>query len=140
MKAINKSLCPILETAVREGLKNYESSSEGHSLSDLYLYYDREDAKFSIYDDRENLLNEIQLKKENALNSATLQYLFQFLDRDHLFEKEYINKPFTVSLIDENFVVVEELIFVDDDTLKLGDDIWANLDKELDDFLKNLMK
>jgi hypothetical protein len=139
MKAINKSLCPVLETAVREGLKSYEISSEGHSLSDLYLHYDKEEARFSIYDDRENLLNEVQLQKENALNSATLQYLFQFLERDRLFEKEYINKPFAVSLIDENFVVVEELIFVDDDTLKLGEDIWASLDKELDDFLKKLI-
>jgi hypothetical protein len=140
MKAINKSLFPVLETAVRESLKNYELSSEGHSLSDLYVYYDKEDAKFSIYDDRENLLNEVQLQRENELNSATLRFLFQFLERDHLFEKDYINKPFTVSLIDENFVVVEELIFVDDDTLQLKEDIWANLDKELDDFLKNLIE
>jgi hypothetical protein len=139
MQTINKSLFPVLEKAVRKSLKNYELRNEGSSLSDLYLYYDKEEFKLSIYDDMENLLNEIQLQKNNKLNSVTLQYFFQYLEQDHLFEKHYISKPFTVSLIDDNFVVLEELFFGDGDTLKLEGDIWLNLDKELNDFLKNLM-
>ncbi|MDR1437265.1 MAG: hypothetical protein LBI65_04005 [Candidatus Symbiothrix sp.] len=140
MKVVNKSLFPVLETAVKESLKNYESSNEGRSLSDLYLYHDKEEEKLSFYDDLENLLNEIQLQKSNSLNSATLRVLFQRLEQERFFEKDYIVKPFTVSLVDEGFLILEELIFVDDDTLKLEKNIWANLDKELDDFLKNLME
>jgi hypothetical protein len=140
MKIINKSLFPVLENAIRESLKNYESSNEGNSLSDLYLYHDKEEAKLSIYDDLENLLNEISLQRGDGINTATFRFVCQQLEQTHLFEKEYINKPFTISLIDESFIVLEELIFIDDDTLKLGEDIWVNLDKELDDFLKNLME
>jgi hypothetical protein len=140
MKVVNKSLFPVLEAAVKESLNNYESNNDGHSLCDLYLYHDKEEAKLSFYDDLENLLNEIQLQKSEALNSATLRSVFQELEQEHFFEKEYLSKPFTVSLIDESFIVLEELIFIDDDTLKLEESIWTNLDKELDDFLKDLMK
>jgi hypothetical protein len=140
MKQINKSLFPIFETAIQESLKNYESNSDGHSLTDLYLFHDKEDIKISIYDDMENLLNEISLQKREMLNSATLRHIFQRLAQGKMFDRDYISKPFTVSLIDEGFVVVEELIFVDDDTLKLDEDIWVHLDKELDDFLKDLLK
>jgi hypothetical protein len=140
MKIINKSLFPVLATAFKESLKNYELSNDGRSLSDLYLFYDKEEAKLSIYDDVENLLNEVQLHKGNFLNSVTLQYAVRRLEQERLFEKEYIAKPFTVSLIDESFIVKEELIFIDDDTLKWEEDIWGNLNKELDDFLKDLMK
>jgi hypothetical protein len=140
MKVVNKSLFPVLEAAVKESLNNYESNSEGHSLCDLYLYHDKEEEKLSFYDDLENLLNEIQLQKSDALNSATLRSVFHQLEQEHFFEKEYLIKPFTVSMIDESFIVLEELIFIDDDTLKLEESIWTNLDKELDDFLKDLMK
>jgi hypothetical protein len=140
MKIINKSLFPVLETAFQESLRNYESSNDGRSLSDLYLYYDKEEAKFSVYDDEENLLNEVLLQKEDVLNSATFRQVFQQMEQKNLFERDYIAKPFTISSVDENFIVLEELIFIDDDTLKLEEDLWVNLDKELDDFLKKLME
>ena len=48
-------------------------------------------------------------------------------------------KPFSVSLTDEDFVVVEELMFLDDDLLRLDDPLLQNLDKDLDDFLAKLL-
>jgi hypothetical protein len=142
MKIVSKTLCPVIETVIRESLKNYESSNDGNSLSDLYLYYynDSDEIKVSVYDDMENLLNEVQLQKEEPLNAYTLRFVLQKLEQEQFFDKEYIMKPFTVSLVDENLVVIEELIYIDDDTLKLDNDLLANLDKELDDFLKTLME
>ena len=133
-----KDLFSILESAVKESLDNYISNNDESSLSDLYLYYDNEDEKLTIYDDLENPLNEISLSQE-SYNLNTFRTIFQKFEQEHLFDKECISKPFTVSLIDENFIVLDELIFIDDNTLRLGDDLWGNLDKELDDFLKDLL-
>jgi hypothetical protein len=117
---VNKALVPVLETAIKENLKVFESNNEGNSLGDLYLSYDEKNAVLSVYDDMENLLNEVQLSSEPGAISETLRYALQKLEQEDLFNKPYITKPFTVSLVDE--------------------DIWNRIDKELDDFLKDLMK
>ncbi len=147
MSKINEALVPVLESAIKKSLKNFESVNKGNSLSDLYMRFDSENAILSVFDDMENKLTEINLEKqedfsedfETQLKETSLVVL-QRLEKEHLFDKEYIFKPFTVSMVDDDFIVSDELIFIDDDTLKIDGDLLTNLDKELDDFLKNLMK
>ena len=139
MKAAIENLEPILESAIIESLSNYESNNDGSFLGDLYFRYN-ENTKLSIYDDLENLLNETTLQENQTTVSHALRHTLQKLEQKHFFDKEYISKPFTISLIDDDFITTEELIFIDDDTLKLEGDIWNSLDKELDNFLKDLMK
>ena len=48
-------------------------------------------------------------------------------------------KPFSISLTDEDFVVIEELLFIDDDMLLLDDPLLKDLDADLDNFLAKLL-
>ena len=149
MKTLNEELVPLLEAALEESLRVFESHNEQESsLSDLYLYFDKENAVLIIYDDVENKLSEVNLEKEETkdsenfeqqLRAATKSVLSRF-EQNSFFEKEFIYKPFAVSMVDEDFIVSEELIFVDDNTLKLDGSLLSGLDKELDEFLKNLMQ
>jgi hypothetical protein len=140
MKSINKTQVSLLEIAIRESLKNYESKKEVNSLGDLYLYYDNEENILFFYDDLENLLNELQLPSEEKLSFSTLSFVLQELNQANFFDKDYITKPFTVSLTDKDFVVSEELFFLDDDAIKLEGNIWTEMEKDLNNFLKNLLK
>ncbi|MDR0612844.1 MAG: hypothetical protein LBG45_05095 [Dysgonamonadaceae bacterium] len=140
MKSINKTQVPLLEIAIRESLKNYESKKGNTFLGNLYLYYDNEENTLFCYDDLENLLNEVQLPSDEKLSFNTLRFVLQELNRAGLFDKEYIIKPFAVSLTDKNFVVSEELFFLDGDTVKLKGNIWTEMEKDLDSFLKNLLQ
>jgi len=140
MKAINTTQVPLLEIAIRESLKNYESKMEINSLGDLYVYYDTEENILFFYDDLENLLNEVQLSAGEELSYPTLRFVAQQLNQSNFFDKDYIVKPFTISLVDRYFAVMEELFFLDDDTIKLEGDIWPEMEKDLDNFLKNLLQ
>jgi hypothetical protein len=140
MKAINKTQVPLLEIAIRESLKNYESGKEVSSLGDLFLYYDNEENILFFYDDLENLLNEVQLPSGEELNYNTLRFVAQQLSQSNFFDKDYIFKPFTISLTDKYFAVTEEIFFLDDDTIKIEGDIWPEMEKDLDNFLKNLLR
>ena len=140
MKAINTTQVPLLEIAIRESLKNYESKREINSLGDLYVYYDTEENVLFFYDDLENLLNEVQLSAGEELSYPTLRFVAQQLNQSNFFDKYYIVKPFTISLVDRYFAVMEELFFLDDDTIKLEGDIWPEMEKDLDNFLKNLLQ
>ena len=149
MKEINEQLVLAIEPIVKQALDAFEAQQEdSNTLSDLYLYFDEENASLIIYDDVENQLVESDLdnfaefsnqsREEEVINAARVA--INKLNQESFFDKEYILKPFSVNFVDANFIVSEELIFVDDETLKLNDPLLANLDKELNDFLKELMK
>jgi hypothetical protein len=148
MKNIREELIPILKTALEKSLNVFETTSSENTLSDLYVYLNGDTFILSIYDDVENKLHEVNLEKEQEDNPEyfekqlinTLKQVLILLEKEHLFDKNFIFKPFAVSIVDDDFIVSEELIFLDDNTLKLDGDLLTNLDKELDDFLKKLMK
>lgn len=129
----------ILEQGLKKSLQDYETNSSGNTLSDLYLHYDERSHTLSIYDDMEAMLNEVSFEKKPERFSSLLRQMLQRFEKEKLFDKEYILKPFTISLVDEHFLITEELIFIDDDTMKLESDIWSDIEKELDDFLKKLL-
>lgn len=141
MKSINKALTPVLESAIKKSIRKFSEQNSENILSDLYLFFDDEELTLHFYDDMDNELFFVQLEnvtEEELKNTA--RFVLHQLEKEHYFDKDYIFKPFSVSLIDKEFMVLEELIFVDDDTLKLEDNLLVNLNKELDDFFKDLMK
>ena len=138
---MNKVPVHILEIAIKESLKNYESLEDSDSLADMYLYHDLEDNSLVIYDDADHVLNRVSLPDYKIFNLAyTLRQVLQQASRERLFERDYILKPFTVSLVDKDFAVIEELFFLDDDTMKVNNTIWTNIEKDLDEFIENLLK
>ena len=138
---MNKVLTSILEIAIKESLTNYESKEESNSLGDLYLFYDSEDTSLVIYDDTDHVLNRVQLPDNQSSNLVhTLRQVLQQAGKEQLFERDYIIKPFTVSLVDKDFVVLDELFFLDDDTIKITDTMWITIEKDLDSFIDNLLQ
>jgi len=138
---MNKVPASILEIAIKESLTNYEAKEENNSLSDLYFFHDKEDNSLVIYDDTEYELNKTQLPDEQSFNLVhTIRQVLQHEEKERLFDREYIVKPFTVSLVDKDFIVLEELFFWDDDTIKVEDTLWKNIEKDLDNFLEHLLQ
>lgn len=147
-KKSNESLVSVIGSAIRKSLVEFSSRGSENSLSDIYMRFDAENTVIHIYDDMESHLKQVEL--ENVLENtpdtfekqiiAASKIVLQALNKEGLFDKEYVFKPFSVNLVDEDFIISEELLFIDNDTLKLDDSLLGDLDKELDDFLKDLMK
>ena len=53
---------------------------------------------------------------------------------------ETILKPYSFVLVDEEKETIAELLLVDDDTILVNDELLKGLDKELDEFLKELLE
>ena len=51
-----------------------------------------------------------------------------------------ILKPYSFVLEDDDKETIEELYLVDDDTVILHEELMAGLDKDLDEFLEQLLK
>jgi hypothetical protein len=147
MKQVNQVWVPVLDEAIRTSIGRFLSENGEDLLADLYIYAD-DDYVIHFYDDMERKLHSIRLDKESEDKSSkfgkqlshSLQHALQNLEEKKFFDKEFIFKPFTVSLIDKDFIVIEELIFVDDNTIKLNGELLAGLDDELNSFFKDLME
>ena len=55
-------------------------------------------------------------------------------------ENMSILKPFSFVLEDDDKESIEELYLVDDETVIIDPDLMEGLDKDLNDFLENLLK
>lgn len=105
---------------------------------------DAESGELQIYDDEEHLIEKIVIfdwvnsnEEENAFNkrvAASVKAVLTILSTKNIFDVPRFMKPLSVSLTDEDFVVIEELLFIDDDMLRLDDPLLKDLDADLDDF------
>ncbi len=139
-----------LESVIPRALDKFEKNRNDESLSDLYIKTDKENGIIEIYDDMENLLikESVDAWLENDADadrfaeefSRMAKPVLNDLDKQSFFSKSFIYKPFSVSLVNEHFILLEELLFLDDENLKLSGESLMDLDKELNDFLKNLLK
>ncbi|KAA6302700.1 MAG: hypothetical protein EZS26_001207 [Candidatus Ordinivivax streblomastigis] len=144
----NKSLHLLLKSAVVAALENYKLANEESFLGDIYIYYSKDNQTLTFFDDTEKELYTVQLNENEELSESDLQQAVQEaaclilseLEKENIFEQDFISKPFAISWVDDDFVVQSELLFIDDDTLKLGGDLWSGLDKDLNDFFKQLMQ
>lgn len=140
----------IIEATFVSAVEGLTGSGAGSLISDIYVQVEQETGELQIYDDSENLLNKVVIfdwvnRKGNDTDSfhkhitATLKAVLAVLSAKGLFENSCFLQPLSVSFTDDSFVVIEELLFIDDDLFRLDDPLLQDLDAELDDFLANLL-
>ena len=130
----------LIENAFTSAIEKLAKDESGNFISDLYVQADAESGELQIYDDEEHWVNSNE--EENAFNkrvAASVKAVLTILSTKNIFDAPRFMKPLSVSLTDEDFVVIEELLFIDDDVLRLDDPLLKDLDADLDDFLANLL-
>ena len=100
----------------------------------------RKAGELQIYDDEEHLIEKIVIfdwvnsnEEENAFNkrvAASVKAVLRSCLPRIFFDVPRFMKPLSVSLTDEDFVVIEELLFIDDDMLRLDDPLLKDLDAD----------
>ena len=138
----------LIENAFTSAVEKLAKDESGNFISDLYVQADAESGELQIYDE-EHLIEKIVIfdwvnsnEEENAFNkrvAASVKAVLTILSTKNIFDVPRFMKPLSVSLTDEDFVVIEELLFIDDDMLRLDDPLLKDLDADLDDFLANLL-
>ena len=127
---------------------------QGNSLTDLFVQMDCDSGEILIFDDEGNKISDAiisvweergnsELTYEEAMNRnvKTLKHVVSDLNRDNAFSDLDIFKPFSISLTDDDSVVLEELLIIEDDSVVfLEDDFLEKLEKDFDDFVNNLLK
>lgn len=149
MGANNAKVQSLIETIFDSTIAKLIAEDVGNLISDLYVQADQESGELQIYDDEERLLDKVVIF--DWINNTEDESVFAhrvadvakmaltLLTSKDLFDHPRFSKPLSVSLTNEDFVVVEELLFLDDDLLRLDDPLLKDLDSDLDDFLAKLL-
>lgn len=149
MSANNAKVQAVIESTFNLAIKKLVAKDTGNSYSDLYVQVDAESGELQIYDESESLVEKtIIFDWVNAKNNnkqfiqqviAILKAVLAVLVTKNVFENPCFLKPFSVSLTNDDFSVIEELLFLDDENLLLDDPLLKDLDADLDDFLAKLL-
>ena len=149
MSTNNSKVQTVIEAAFQTAIDRLAADTAGNLLSDLYVQVDQETGELQIYDEEEHVIEKTiiydwvnsQEAEEQFVKRVVgiLKNVLATFATKNSFDAPRFLKPFSVSLTDEDFVVVEELMFLDDDLLRLDDPLLQNLDKDLDDFLAKLL-
>lgn len=130
MSANNAKIQSVLETTFTSAIGKLTADDSNSYHSDLYVQADPESGELQIYDEEERLLDKTIVfdwvdcpcdeDKFNKQVANTLKSVLTLLVAKNIFDSPHITKPFSVSLTDEDFVVIEELLFLDDEVLQIG--------------------
>lgn len=145
MKATEQTLQEV-ERAIRKTMGKFPPTEEATLLTDIHLRVNQDTGELMSFDDDDNELNRcvveqwIDNKDDNFYQEVASTLRATLLKQKDKVEQLSILKPFSFVLEDEDKESIEELYLVDDDTAILHEELMVDLDKDLDEFLDNLLK
>ena len=147
MKLSQQSLSTI-ESAIQKAAGKYVCGCDQTAVKDIHLQPDQTSGQLTIYNDDDEELANVMIEEwatydgddfmENV--EPNLKSILCRMKDAGDFDKVTILKPYSFVLVDEDKETVAELLLIDDDTLLVDDELLKGLDKELDEFLKNLLE
>lgn len=116
-------------------------------LSDIFVRIDTERGEVALYGDDDELINAVVLfswvaSEESAPSSTMISQLREAISRLEsrgFWEHDLFEHPFSIELVGEDFETIEELLFLDDDLVKVSTPLLEGLHEDLDNFLGNLL-
>ena len=145
---LSQQTLSIIEKAIQKAINRYECNSEQAIVTDIHLQPEPTSGELTIYNDDDEILSNVVVKEwagyeNDDFTNQTISPLRTLLNKMHkegAFDKISILKPYSFVLVDDNKETVAELLLIDDDTLMIDDELLKGWDKELDDFLEQLLK
>lgn len=147
MKLSQQSLSTI-EKAIQKAVSKYVCGCEQTTVTDIHFQPDQSSGQFIIFNDDDEELANVMIEEWTTYEEddfmeqvePSLRSILNKMKDAGSFDKITILSPYSFVLVDEDKETIAELLLVDDDTLLVDDDLLKGLDKELDDFLKELLE
>lgn len=135
-----------LERTLRKLAEKFPADQEATMLTDIHIRVSQDTGEITILDDDDRELTRCVVEewidnKDDDFYETITAVLRQWLkDSASVADNLSILKPYAFVLEDDEHETVAELYVVDGDTVIIDPDLMEGLDKDLDDFLDNLLK
>lgn len=145
MKATEQTLQQI-GRAIRKIAEKYPAKEEASLLTDIHLRVTQDTGELMAFDDDDNEITRCVVEqwidnKDDDFYAQIVPIIRRCIEKQKaLAENMGILKPYAFVLEDDDKENVGELYVVDDDAVIIDTELMADLDKDLDDFFKKLLK
>ncbi len=145
MKATEQTLQQ-LERAIRKIAEKYPSTMDATQLTDIHIRVTQETGELMAFDDDDQEITRcvveqwIDNKEDNFYEQITTTLRRAIEHQKKLVDEMSILKPYSFVLENDDKENEAELYVVDDNTVIIDTELMADLDKDLDEFFKKLLK
>ena len=145
MKATEQTLQQI-ERTNRKTTDKFPADPNTSVMTDIHVRVFQDSGELITFDDSDEEITRGLVEQwidntDDDFYSAIPPIIRKCIEHQkELVEKMGIMKPFTFVLENDEKEPIEELYIVDDDLVIIDDDMMQDLDKDLDEFLDNLLK
>lgn len=145
MKATEQTLQQI-ERAIRKTADKFPADPDASVMTDIHVRVIQDSGELITFDDNEEEITRGIVEQwidntDDDFYTSIPPIIRKCIERQKtLVDNMGIMKPFTFVLENDEKEPVEELYIVDDDLVIIDSDMMQDLDKDLDDFLDNLLK
>lgn len=117
-------------------------------ISDLFVQINHTTGEISLYSDEEEILGSCiiyswaeQANEQDALALAKpiLREVISTLESKGWWNNALFERPFSLELVADDFSTIEELLFLDDDLVKVATPLLQGLSEDLNNFLQELL-
>ncbi|MBP5409629.1 MAG: hypothetical protein J6Y46_05655 [Prevotella sp.] len=145
MKETEQTLQQI-ERAIRKIADKFPQNVETDILTDIHIRVSQDTGELMALDDDDNEITRcvieqwIENKDDRFYEEAEATIRSVLNKQKETIEQMAIMKPFSFVLEDDDREHVAELYLVDDETVIIDKELMAGLDKDLDQFMEELLK
>ncbi len=145
MKATEQTIQQV-ERVLRKVSDKFPSQEEATLMTDIHMRVNQETGELTVFDDDEHEVTRSVVEqwidnKDDSFYDDVASTLRTVLNKHkNQIEQMSVLKPFSFVLEDDDRETIAELYLVDDDTVIIDEELMAGLDKDLDDFIAELLK
>lgn len=132
-----QSLSKTLEDLIRRGSRNLKLEKKP-STHDLFVMYSEDKQEVFLFDDQDRCLSQKTFQPENISLLKLLRDATKRLNDKGFFYQSCFEAPFNLSIVDEEFNVINEVLTIDDDLININSPLMPDLDEELEEFFNSL--
>lgn len=133
-----------MKNAIKEMARNFITAEET-TVTDFHIYANGDTGTLTVYDDDDKTLARVHIKEwehthDEKLYEKELRHELGKMQQEGIFENLNIAKPYSFVLVDEEKEAIVDLLYIDDDTMILNEDLLKGFDEEMNEFLKHLLE
>ena len=136
-----------LRKAIETMTKRFTTTEET-TVTDFHFQVNTENGNLTIYDDDDNVLAQTHIVEwENfhtedcyATIETEIRAVLTKTHKEGMLDNMNVPKPYSCLLVDEEKETIVDLMYIDDDTYILNNDLLDGFNEEMDAFLKKLLE
>ncbi|MBR6648544.1 MAG: hypothetical protein IKL29_04110 [Bacteroidaceae bacterium] len=145
--SLSKQSVNNLREVIEKMTKRFVTTQET-VVTDFYFQVNTNNGNLVIFDDDDNILGSTHITEwedfhEEGCYETIENHLRKQLtkaQKEGVLENMNIPKPYSCLLVDDDKETIVDLLYVDDETLIITNDLLEGFDEEMDEFLKHLLE